>query len=81
MKLAVAAVPAPTGWICAPYAKDRWLVRTACDGALPSGLLHRLAAGGGHFTKADASAHPRLGDYGCSVSDWLSLDPPTDACG
>ncbi|MGW7525831.1 hypothetical protein [Streptomyces sp. NPDC054783] len=43
-------------------------MRTACDGALPSGPLRQPAAGGGHFTKADASARPRLGDYGCSLS-------------
>ncbi|MCC5474337.1 hypothetical protein [Streptomyces barringtoniae] len=66
--LAAAAVLALAGWVSAPYVKDWWLVRTACDGALPSGPLHQLAAGGGHFTKADASAHPRLGDYGCSLS-------------
>lgn len=66
--LTAAAVLALTGWIAAPYVKDWWLVRTACDGALPSGPVRRLADGGGHFTKAEASAHPRLGDYGCSLS-------------
>ncbi|AKJ14776.1 hypothetical protein ABB07_33370 [Streptomyces incarnatus] len=65
--LAAAAVLALGGWICAPYVRDWWLVRTACDGALPSGPLRKLAAGGGHFTKADTTAHPRLGDYGCSL--------------
>ena len=65
--LAAAAVLALAGWICAPYVRAWWLVRTACDGALPSGPVRELAAGGGHFTKADFSAHPRLGDYGCSL--------------
>ncbi|MEV6836263.1 hypothetical protein AB0N17_17405 [Streptomyces sp. NPDC051133] len=67
MTSAAAAVLALAGWLCAPYVKDRWLLHTACDGALPSGPVRELAAGGGHFTEADTSAHPRLGDYGCSL--------------
>lgn len=67
MTLAVAAVLALAGWIGAPYVRDWWLVRTACDGALPSGPVHELAAGGGHFRHARSAAHPRLGDYGCSL--------------
>ncbi|MFI9803875.1 hypothetical protein ACIHEJ_05805 [Streptomyces sp. NPDC052301] len=65
--MAAAAVLALAGWICAPYVKDRWLLHTACDGALPSGPVRELASGGGHFTEADTSAHPRLGDYGCTL--------------
>ncbi|MFG2352540.1 hypothetical protein [Streptomyces sp. NPDC048521] len=69
MKAAVAAVAVLGlgGWIAAPYVKDRWLVRTACDGALPAGAVRQLAVGGGHFTEADTTSHPRLGDYGCSL--------------
>ncbi|MFF7353781.1 hypothetical protein ACFZA1_14160 [Streptomyces filipinensis] len=65
--LAAAAVLALAGWITAPYVRDWWLVRSACDGAVPSGPVRELAAGGGHFTKADTTAHPRLGDYGCTL--------------
>ncbi|AOR35897.1 hypothetical protein BFF78_36870 [Streptomyces fodineus] len=65
--LTAAVVLALAGWIGGPYVKDWWLVRTACDGVLPSGPVRELAAGGGHFTKAEASAHPRLGDYGCGL--------------
>ncbi|MER6027218.1 hypothetical protein [Streptomyces sp. NPDC001851] len=56
---------AVAGWFCAPCVKDWWLVRTACDGALPSAPVRHLAAGGGHFTKADTTAPPGPGDYGC----------------
>ncbi|GHE03037.1 hypothetical protein GCM10010339_28730 [Streptomyces alanosinicus] len=66
--MAAAAVLALAGWIGAPYVKDWWLVRTACDGVLPSGPVRELAAGGGHFTKADTTQHPGLDDYGCSLS-------------
>jgi hypothetical protein len=60
-------VLAPAGWIGGPHVQDWWLVRTACDGVLPSGLVRELAAGGGHFTKAEVSARPRLGDNGCGL--------------
>jgi hypothetical protein len=65
--LAAAAVLALAGWFATPHVKDWWLLRTACDGALPSGPVRELAAGGGHFTHAESTAHPRLGDYGCSL--------------
>ncbi|MEU5531831.1 hypothetical protein [Streptomyces sp. NPDC020362] len=65
--VAVAAVLALGGWIAMPYVKDWWLVRTACDGALPHGAVRQLAAPGGHLTKADAASHERLGDYECSL--------------
>ncbi|WP_208615915.1 hypothetical protein [Streptomyces cellostaticus] len=69
MKAAATAVAvlALSGWIAAPYVKDWWLVRTACDGALPTGAVRQLAAPGGHLTKADTASHERLGDYGCSL--------------
>lgn len=41
--------------------KDRELVRTPATGALPSGPVRGLAAGDGHFTKAEPSAHPGSG--------------------
>ncbi|ANP53209.1 hypothetical protein AVL59_30025 [Streptomyces griseochromogenes] len=65
--MAVAAVLALGGWFAMPYVKDWWLVRTACDGALPAGAVRQLAAPGGHLTKADAASHERLGDYMCSL--------------
>ncbi|MEU9987576.1 hypothetical protein AB0E10_12310 [Streptomyces sp. NPDC048045] len=65
--LAVAATLALGGWFAAPYVKDWWLVRTACDGALPAGAVRQLAAPGGHLTTADAASHKRLGDYRCSL--------------
>ncbi|MGW0882781.1 hypothetical protein [Streptomyces sp. NPDC002671] len=65
--VAVLAVLALGGWFAAPYVKDWWLVRTACDGVLPSGPVRQLAKGGGHFTKAETTSHRELGDYGCSL--------------
>ncbi|MEU7496825.1 hypothetical protein AB0B52_07025 [Streptomyces griseofuscus] len=44
-----------------------WLLRTACDDALPSGPVRQLAAGGGHFAGADTREHAGLGDYGCDL--------------
>ncbi|WP_256642410.1 hypothetical protein [Streptomyces murinus] len=64
---AAVAVLALAGWLCAPYVKDRWLLRTACDGALPSGPVRQLAAGDGHFAGADTTEHAGLGDYGCDL--------------
>ncbi|MEW2626270.1 hypothetical protein [Streptomyces sp. NPDC048106] len=72
---AAVAVLALAGWLCTPYVKDWWLLRTACDGALPSGAVRQLASTGGHFTRADTTEHAGLGDYGCS----LRFDGPHDA--
>ncbi|WP_172624349.1 hypothetical protein [Streptomyces griseofuscus] len=47
--------------------KDRWLLRTASDGALPSSPVRQPASGGGHFAGADTTEHAGLGEYGCDL--------------
>jgi hypothetical protein len=55
------------GWIAAPYVNDWWLLRTACDGALPVDAVRELGSSGSHFKDATSASHPELGDYGCSL--------------
>lgn len=55
------------GWIATPYVNDWWLLRTACDGALPVDAVRELGRNGSHFKDATSASHPELGDYGCSL--------------
>lgn len=55
------------GWIATPYVNDWWLLRTACDGALPVDAVRELGRSGSHFKDATSASHEELGDYGCSL--------------
>ncbi|KKD08840.1 hypothetical protein [Streptomyces sp. WM6386] len=55
------------GWVATPYVNDWWLLRTACDGALPVDAVRELGRSGSHFKDATSASHPELGDYGCSL--------------
>ncbi|MEU5892055.1 hypothetical protein ABZ835_35270 [Streptomyces sp. NPDC047461] len=55
------------GWVATPYVNDWWLLRTACDGALPVDAVRELGRNGSHFKDATSASHPELGDYGCSL--------------
>ncbi|MFI6007707.1 hypothetical protein ACIBAG_02590 [Streptomyces sp. NPDC051243] len=55
------------GWIATPYVQDWWLLRTACDGALPVDAVRELGRDGDHFKDAASASHERLGDYSCSL--------------
>ncbi|MFI2508282.1 hypothetical protein [Streptomyces sp. NPDC018972] len=66
--VAAAAVLGVGGWIAEPYAQDWWLVRTACDGALPGDAVRRLATKGSHFKDAESVTHRELGEYGCTLT-------------
>ncbi|WP_217135233.1 hypothetical protein [Streptomyces sp. AC558_RSS880] len=70
IKVAVAAAAAVGlgGWIAAPFAQDWWLVRTACDGALPGDAVRQLATKGSHFKDAESVTHRELGEYWCRLS-------------
>jgi hypothetical protein len=66
--VAAAAVVGLGGWIGAPFAQDWWLVRTACDGALPGDAVRRLAQNGSHFKDAESVTYRELGEYRCTLS-------------
>ncbi|MEU9354930.1 hypothetical protein AB0D65_29045 [Streptomyces griseoloalbus] len=75
--VAAAAVVGLGGWIAAPFAQDWWLVRTACDGALPRDAVRQLAKNGSHFKDAESMTYRELGEYRCTLSfegDDLSSD-------
>ncbi|PWI20187.1 hypothetical protein DI272_43050 [Streptomyces sp. Act143] len=55
------------GWAATPYVHDWWLLRTACDGALPVDAVRELGRDGDHFADAAAATHEELGDYGCAL--------------
>lgn len=56
------------GWIAAPYARDWWLVRNVCDGALPGDAVRRIAPDGVHFTDEQTDRSRELGDYRCFLA-------------
>ncbi|GGW28438.1 hypothetical protein [Streptomyces griseoloalbus] len=66
--VAAAAVVGLGGWIAAPFAQDWWLVRTACDGALPGDAVRQLAKNGSHFKDAESVTYRELGEYRCTLS-------------
>lgn len=68
VSVAAAAVLGVGGWIAEPYARDWWLVRDACDGALPADAVRQLTPDGTHFTDAETVSSEELGDYRCSLS-------------
>jgi hypothetical protein len=65
---AAAAVVGLGGWIAEPFARDWWLVRTACDGALPGDAVRQLAENGSHFEDAESTTFRELGEYRCRLS-------------
>ncbi|MES5824065.1 hypothetical protein [Streptomyces sp. RG80] len=67
VSVSAAVVLGVGGWIAAPYAQDWWLLRTACDGALPVDAVRELGRNGSHFKDATSASHEVLGDYGCSL--------------
>lgn len=67
-----AAVLGLGGWIAEPYVQDWWVLRTACEGALPD-AARRLQPDGSHLTDAGSRHHPGLGRYECGVT-WQEGD-------
>ncbi|MCX4759856.1 hypothetical protein OG562_02385 [Streptomyces sp. NBC_01275] len=80
VSVAAATVLGLGGWIAQPYVHEWWLIRSACDGALPDDALRDLVPDGSHVTDTGSGSVPELGDYACTVTvggdhsaDWKML--------